>query len=340
MQGMWHYMNGSKEGTEMINALINYPTVCSVFDKGYRYGYQGQERDLEIGEYYAFEYRIHDARLGRFLSLDPLERDFPWNSPFCFSENDVIRCIDLEGLEKVALSGCVPPNLIGTPGSNHYTATSVKMFKAQGTRLNELYGFNNCQVSTLQQIITALINETKNHGSISYIAYFGHAFEQGLLMEDQKGFYNYTIAELVKNMQSGLIKFQCNTTVFINGCNTANTGAHVIGNPFAHELCLQTGATVIAATGTMEMVNPKVADCKFKIKGSGQFVKLTRKEVIIIVEYEVWEDNPDKSWWEFWKEDKVKKTLKKPVVTYEVEETVIGTEVDIDDYIPAEKTGG
>ena len=47
----------------------------------------------------AYQYRIHDARLGRFLSRDPLAKEFAWNSPYAFSENRVIDGIDLEGLE-------------------------------------------------------------------------------------------------------------------------------------------------------------------------------------------------------------------------------------------------
>ena len=45
------------------------------------------------------QYRIHDARLGRFLSRDPLAPDYPWNSPYAFSENRVVDRIELEGLE-------------------------------------------------------------------------------------------------------------------------------------------------------------------------------------------------------------------------------------------------
>lgn len=57
------------------------------------------------GTAYSFEYRIHDARLGRFLSVDPLVRCFPWNSPYSFAENDVVRCIDFEGKEKLEVNG-------------------------------------------------------------------------------------------------------------------------------------------------------------------------------------------------------------------------------------------
>jgi len=68
----------------------------------YRYGFQGQEMDNEVygdGNSYAFEYRIHDPRIGKFLSVDPLASSYPWNSPYAFAENRVIDGIDLEGLE-------------------------------------------------------------------------------------------------------------------------------------------------------------------------------------------------------------------------------------------------
>jgi RHS repeat-associated protein len=69
----------------------------------YRYGFQNQESDPELygeGNSYAFEYRIHDPRIGRFLSIDPLAAKYPHNSPYAFSENIVIHCFELEGLER------------------------------------------------------------------------------------------------------------------------------------------------------------------------------------------------------------------------------------------------
>ncbi len=60
------------------------------------------EQDDEVsgqGNSYAFKYRIHDARLGRFLSVDPLYKSYPWNSTYAFAENRVIDGIDLEGRE-------------------------------------------------------------------------------------------------------------------------------------------------------------------------------------------------------------------------------------------------
>ncbi|EJF54494.1 RHS repeat-associated core domain protein [Saprospira grandis DSM 2844] len=68
-----------------------------VSGEGYRFGFNGQEEDPDMGV--VFKYRIHDARVGRFLSVDPLAPDYPWNSCYAFAENRVIDGIDLEGRE-------------------------------------------------------------------------------------------------------------------------------------------------------------------------------------------------------------------------------------------------
>jgi RHS repeat-associated protein len=67
---------------------------------GYRYGFNGLESDTELfSGSINFEYRVSDARLGRFLTMDPLTRELPFNSSYVFCENRVIDGIDLEGLE-------------------------------------------------------------------------------------------------------------------------------------------------------------------------------------------------------------------------------------------------
>ena len=78
---------------------------------GYRYGFNGMEMDNEVkgtGNSVNYKFRMHDTRTGRFFAVDPLASDYPWNSPYAFSENDVIRAIELEGLEKaIAIDGSV-----------------------------------------------------------------------------------------------------------------------------------------------------------------------------------------------------------------------------------------
>lgn len=69
----------------------------------YRYLFQGQEHDDEIngsvGTSYSYEYRMHDPRVGRFLSIDPLVAKYPYWTPYAFSGNRVIDARELEGLE-------------------------------------------------------------------------------------------------------------------------------------------------------------------------------------------------------------------------------------------------
>ena len=66
--------------------------------------FNGQEADNEVfGEngLFAFEFRMYNARLGRFWSVDPLAAKYPWNSTYAFAENSPIGYLEMEGLEKV-----------------------------------------------------------------------------------------------------------------------------------------------------------------------------------------------------------------------------------------------
>ncbi|WP_367890805.1 RHS repeat-associated core domain-containing protein [Ferruginibacter sp.] len=70
--------------------------------------FNGKEKSDEIkgeGNSYNFTFRMYDPRLGRFLSVDPIAKNYPHSSPYAFAENDVIRSIDLEGLEKYIVTG-------------------------------------------------------------------------------------------------------------------------------------------------------------------------------------------------------------------------------------------
>ncbi len=98
----WKMTIFHKETTEEIYVSENTFT----YKPKYRYGFQGQERDDElkgVGNSWNYKYRMHDPRLGRFFSMDPLSAEYPWNSPYAFSENRVIDALELEGLEKVLL---------------------------------------------------------------------------------------------------------------------------------------------------------------------------------------------------------------------------------------------
>jgi hypothetical protein len=287
---------------------------------------------------------MHDPRVGRFFAIDPLFRDYPWNSPYAFSENDVIRSVELEGLEKLALSGSVPKSQYHSQNTDYigetaYTEIHVNTFAKQTTRLNKLYGFNASKVSTGNDVINKLIAETKSKGYVSFLGFFGHGSNNGFLLKCDEGFYTSkdpdmvygaaeaNLSDLKKNILKGNIKFSKDAVCFIDACNNGGLWGdkNEQKKSFAYKLAETTGMTVIAGDGHVEMDNPNNANGKFKITDGGSFYKFTATPYTKITKI----DNPDKSWYQFWKPSKVEVKEK----AYKVTVQNIGTEATVDDYV-------
>jgi RHS repeat-associated protein len=70
----------------------------------YRYGFNGKELDkpgMGGGQStYDYGFRIYNPAIAKFLSVDPLTRSFPWNSPYSYAENGPVENIDLDGKER------------------------------------------------------------------------------------------------------------------------------------------------------------------------------------------------------------------------------------------------
>ena len=76
-----------------------------VSEGGYRFGFNGKEMDNDMsggntGVFYDYGFRIYDARLARFMSVDPLTKSYPHYTPYQFAGNKPINSIDLDGLEE------------------------------------------------------------------------------------------------------------------------------------------------------------------------------------------------------------------------------------------------
>lgn len=74
---------------------------------GYRYGFNGKENDDDVkgkGNQIDYGERAYDPRLGRFLSVDPLQKQFPALSSYQYSGNNPIATVDLDGLEPAAIN--------------------------------------------------------------------------------------------------------------------------------------------------------------------------------------------------------------------------------------------
>jgi RHS repeat-associated protein len=70
----------------------------------YRYGFNGKENDNEAkgeGNEIAFENRIYDPRVSRWLSLDPLQKKYPGETHFGFVSGNPIIYADVDGRDKI-----------------------------------------------------------------------------------------------------------------------------------------------------------------------------------------------------------------------------------------------
>ncbi|MDO6433979.1 RHS repeat-associated core domain-containing protein [Flavitalea sp. BT771] len=69
---------------------------------GYRYGFNGKENDNEvkgIGDQIDYGMRVYDPRVGKFLSVDALTRQYPELTPYQYTGNNPIAGVDLDGNE-------------------------------------------------------------------------------------------------------------------------------------------------------------------------------------------------------------------------------------------------
>jgi len=118
-----------------------------------RYGFQGQESDDEITSsrsHYSYEYRVQDARTGRFFSVDPLYAKYAQNSTYAFSENRVIDSIELEGLE--ACIGC--PNTGANEGDVYIQESAMYKHNGGVTGVtSEMLNYTDADGNTLNQVV-------------------------------------------------------------------------------------------------------------------------------------------------------------------------------------------
>ncbi|WP_158538561.1 RHS repeat domain-containing protein [Chitinophaga skermanii] len=74
------------------------------FTNTYRYGFNGKENDNDNevkgeGNQQDYGMRVYDPRIGKFLSVDPITKQYPELTPYQFASNSPISAIDLDGLE-------------------------------------------------------------------------------------------------------------------------------------------------------------------------------------------------------------------------------------------------
>jgi RHS repeat-associated protein len=128
-----------------------------------RIKFTSQELDSNLGwNTYQMRFRTHDPQIGRFLQIDPLAPQYVHNSTYAYAENDVIRAIDLEGLEKyiVTFRAFIPQEKVRNPDSTrndkYYAGDNRREYQANATRYRTSQSvnvdFDNKKMSRLQNI--------------------------------------------------------------------------------------------------------------------------------------------------------------------------------------------
>ena len=87
----------------------------------YRFHFNGKETDNEVygeGNVYDYGFRIYNPRLGKFLSVDPLTKNYAMLTPYQFAANTPIRAIDVDGLEAAEVGKHNPLLVIIVLGRN------------------------------------------------------------------------------------------------------------------------------------------------------------------------------------------------------------------------------
>ena len=64
----------------------------------YRHGFTGHEKESDLSEgIYTTEYRLYDARVGRWLSVDPLFEKYVGMSPYNYCAGNPVKLVDPDG---------------------------------------------------------------------------------------------------------------------------------------------------------------------------------------------------------------------------------------------------
>jgi len=132
-------------------------------DESYRYGFQGQEKDDELkgeGNSHNFKFRMHDPRLGRFFSTDPISSEYPYNSPYAFAENKLGLGVELEGKELGYNNGVLMYQVQAGQGPSQIAADLSRLENKEKFG----YGTKGLNIYAWWQVIHANVEDFKAKG--------------------------------------------------------------------------------------------------------------------------------------------------------------------------------
>ena len=76
-------------------------------DQDYQFRFNGEYKDDDVkgsGVQYNFGFRIYDARIAKFLFVDPMTKSYPMLTHYQFAINTPILATDIDGLGQIIRS--------------------------------------------------------------------------------------------------------------------------------------------------------------------------------------------------------------------------------------------
>ena len=114
----------------------------------YKFGFNGKEKDDKVsgtGNQYDYGFRIYNPRIAKFLSVDPLTKNYPWYTPYQFAGNTPIQALDLDGLEILGYKSFFTLTVKKTGATTSYELdpNNYSSYKALVTRNKVSSNFQN-----------------------------------------------------------------------------------------------------------------------------------------------------------------------------------------------------
>ena len=231
---------------ELMSCTDYYPFGMQMEGRGfasnaYRWGFNGKEKDDEIkgaGNSIDYGFRMHDPRIGRFLSIDPLFKTYPWYTPYQYAGNSPIAFIDLDGLERVLA--------ITFNGDVNYRAERLELLNAGDITKKTLTTDPGTQLA--QAFIDA---SAADENGIGFVAIWGHGTSdyQWGTASNSTGMEIDDLGALRTAIENGDVSFTDNAIIYIGNCNSGTCNSD--GSSFAQEMADITGARVIGGEGSV-----------------------------------------------------------------------------------------
>jgi RHS repeat-associated protein len=199
---------GNDPVAELLSAQDYYPFGMiqpgrSLSSANYRYGFNGKENDNEVkgtGNQQDYGMRIYDPRVGRFLSVDPITKQYPELTPYQFASNRPIDGIDFDGLEYVGFGSKNKHDAaVYKTGMNNTDKSAVHIY-SHGTPTNLMLK-DQSYSSDVKDFRSILENSDvyKNAGKAEEIVVIIHACRTGRSFTDEKGNDQVSYAEKMSN---------------------------------------------------------------------------------------------------------------------------------------------